>query len=119
MEFALIKIHAFKGNKMSNSSEHWLDTDGNPAGGCTYGTGFAISWQNGPLGSGDSKVKPNGASVEDVISAALDRIVFFQTSKFACPENEHAIGMLKAALHFLEVRDSQRERRGVEGKNVP
>jgi hypothetical protein len=104
---------------MSISSEHWLDTDGNPAGGCTYGTGFAISWQNGPIGSGTSQAKPNGASVEDVVYAALNRLEFFQTSKFACSENEHAISMIKAALHFLEQRDKDREKRGVEGRNVP
>jgi hypothetical protein len=104
---------------MNISSEHWLDTDGNPAGGCTYGAGFAVSWQNGPLGSKNSKTKPNGASVEDIMSAALDRLQFFQTSKFACSENDHAISMIKAALHFLEQRDRAREDRGVEGKNIP
>ena len=30
--------------------QHWLDMDGNPAGGVSTGKGFTISWQNGPLG---------------------------------------------------------------------
>lgn len=31
-------------------SHHFTDADGNPSGGTTYGNGFAIGWQNGPLG---------------------------------------------------------------------
>ena len=41
------------------TSTHWNDTNGNPAGGATYGHGFAISWQNGPLNEpgGDTAVE--------------------------------------------------------------
>ena len=31
-------------------SNHFTDEDGNPAGGTTFGQGFAIGWQHGPLG---------------------------------------------------------------------
>ena len=104
---------------MSMHSEHWLDTDGHPAGGCTYGSGFAISWQNGPLGSGDSKVSPNGAFIEDIIESVIDRIKFYQGSKFACEENTQAIATLKAAVLFLEQREKDRALRGVQGTNQP
>jgi hypothetical protein len=102
-------------NNMGIKSEHWTDVDDNPAGGSTWGTGFAISWQNGPIGSSDKGA--NGAIVEDVIRAAIDRIKFYQQTKYACPQNEQASSMLSAALHFLEDRDEDRKRRGVEGKN--
>jgi hypothetical protein len=95
-------------------SEHWLDQNSNPAGGCTSGTGFTISWQNGPLGRGVDRKEPNGAFVEDVIDAARDRIEFYQ-AHFPCPENEVAIGHLKNALRVLDERTESREERGVEG----
>jgi hypothetical protein len=31
-------------------ANHFSDADGNPAGGTTFGQGFCIGWQNGPLG---------------------------------------------------------------------
>lgn len=94
-------------------SEHWLDANGRPAGGSTFGNGFAISWQNGPLGRGNDRRKPNGAFVEDVIAAVKDRIEFYQRGEFACDENEAAIRHLESALEELESRT--RARRGVEG----
>ena len=50
-------------------NEHWVDENGNPAGGITQGVGFTISWQNGPLGTGEERKEPNGAFVENVILA--------------------------------------------------
>lgn len=97
------------------NAEHWLDSNGKPAGGCTYGNGFAISWQNGPLGRGSERKQPNGAFVEDVIVAALDRIAWYQTSGFPCEQNSTAIEHLKAALDALDQRTKEREARAVEG----
>ena len=132
------KIHA----------QHWNDSDGNPAGGSTFGNGFAISWQNGPLGrhapectvggtcvEGCTRRPPNGAFVEDIIAAAMDRINFYQGSrfhcganpadinnivvrshsKFKCAENAEALLHLKAALNSLDERTQTREARAVEG----
>lgn len=96
-------------------SEHWLDANGNPAGGCTFGNGFAISWQNGPLGRGDDRKEPNGAFVEDIIKSAIDRIEFYQDSKFACESNAETLRHLKRALASQESRTANREARGVEG----
>ncbi len=97
------------------SSEHWNDKDGNPAGGCSTGTGLCISWQNGPLGRGDDRKEPNGAFVEDVIGVAVDRLEFYQESSFACAQNEKAIMDLKYALQHLNARTTDREARQVEG----
>lgn len=96
-------------------SEHWNDTDANPAGGVAFGRGFTISWQNGPLGRGDDRRKPNGAFVEDIIAAAIDRLGFYQTGRFACEYNIQAIEFLKEAFHALEARTHDREARHVEG----
>ena len=118
-------------------SEHWDDASGNPDGGSTFGNGFAISWQRGPLGRhapecisasegntgagtmscapGCTRRPPNGAFVEDVIAAAADRIEFYQGSKFACARNEKALEHLRAALSELEARTKERESRQVEG----
>lgn len=96
-------------------SYQFSDESGNPYGGCTFGTGFTISWQRGPLGRDGERQKPNGAFVEDIISAAKDRIEFYQKSKFACEENAAAIEHLEAALGFLHQRTMKREYRKVEG----
>jgi hypothetical protein len=99
-------------------SQHWADPDGNPAGGSTYGTGFAISWQNGPLGRDPERKEPNGAFVEDVIAAAADRIDYYQQSRFACEANASALLFLRSALQALNTRTADREQRGVEGTHA-
>jgi hypothetical protein len=96
-------------------SHHWNDTEGRPAGGATYGNGFAISWQNGPLGRGQERKEPNGAFVEDIIAAAKDRLEYYQKSQFACNANAEAIASLEGALLVLGERTREREKRRVEG----
>lgn len=91
------------------------DENGNPTGGSVKGTGLAIQWQDGPLGRGDDRKEPNGAFVETVIDAALQRIEFYQASKFKCRENALAITKLEEALHWLNARTNRRERSGTEG----
>jgi hypothetical protein len=101
-------------------STHELDDNRNPAGGCTSGLGITIQWQDGPLGCGEKRQPPNGAFVEGVIAAAIDRLQFYQTAsdgKFKCRENALAITKLEEALHWMEHRTRDRERRGVEGEN--
>lgn len=96
-------------------SEHFNDKDGNPAGGITSGTGLCIIWQNGPLGRGEDRIEPNGAFVEGVISAAIDRLEYYQDSKFNCNHNLRALRCLKQALDILNDRTADREARDVEG----
>ena len=97
------------------TGNHWYNAQGQPAGGCTYGVGFAISWQNGPLGTGADRKEPNGAFVEDIIKAAIDRLEFYQRGGFACQENAEAIGFLEGALNRLWNRTRRRINAGTEG----
>lgn len=97
------------------TSNHFTDSEGNPSGGTTYGVGFTIGWQNGPLGRGEDRQPPNGAFVEDIIAAAINRIEFYQASKFACQRNQETLAHLRAALASQNGRTAAREARGVEG----
>ena len=98
--------------------ENKLDKHGNPAGGCVIGTGIRIDWQNGPLGRGDNRQPQNGAFVEDVLGAALNRLRHYQTTRFKCRENEDAIIEIEHALNYLKRRTKEREDQGVEGTHV-
>ncbi len=99
-------------------SEFESDAEGNPNGGETNATGITIHWQRGPLGQGPNRKDPNGAFVEGVILAAIDRLNFYQASKFKCRENSLAITKLEEALHWLDHRTADRMARSVEGINV-
>ena len=101
--------------RQSFRSENHLDAEGNPRGGYVSGTGISISWQSGPLGRGADRKEPNGAFVETVISAALQRLEHYQSTRFFCTENQSAIEHLTLALSYLERRSNEREGRGVEG----
>ncbi len=104
--------------KTKVQSHQFVDEDGNPAGGNTFGNGFAIAWQHGPLGRGEERQEPNGAFVEDVIQAAIDRLDFYQSSKFKCDANQFAIDHLRSALAILDGRTADRETREVEGTHA-
>jgi len=95
------------------------DENGNPAGGMVGGVGLQINWQNGPLGRGEDRKEPSGAFVETVIAAALQRIQYYQKSRFGCHENAMAITKLEEALHWLNARTQERENREVEGTHQP
>ena len=98
--------------------QHWDDAQGNPAGGSTYGNGFAISWQNGPLGRGEQRQPPNGAFVEDIIAAAQGRLMYYQRSKFECADNAEALVHLEQALAALQRRTQRREAANTEGTHA-
>lgn len=98
--------------------EHRLDADGNPTGGETHARGIDIHWQDGPLGRGPGRREPNGAFVEGVIEAAIDRLRFYNDGKFRCRENSLAITHLEEALHWLTARTADREERDVEGTHT-
>ena len=98
-----------------------LDSAGNPTGGEATGTGIVIRWQSGPLGRGPDRQTPNGAFVEGVIQAAIDRLEFYQSAsngRFKCRENALAITKLEEAMHWLDHRTRAREERLVEGMHV-
>jgi hypothetical protein len=97
--------------------ENWTDPDGNPAGGIVEGVGLKINWQNGALGRTEegTRIEPNGAFVETVLSAVIERIKFYQNSKFDCKENAVALTHCETALLWLNKRTQDREDRKVEG----
>ena len=100
--------------------QHWLDENGNPAGGVSTGKGFTISWQNGPLRQhgGQEPLEPNGAFVEDVIGALEGRFEFYQEGsegKFACEENARCLELLAEMKELCEARTRRRVEAGVEG----
>lgn len=102
-------------NDQRFEAKNILDDEGRPAGGFVHGVGLTIDWQNGPLGRDGDRLAPNGAFVETVLRAALQRIEHYQTLQFACDENAQAIHHLVEALTALESRTARRERAGVEG----
>ncbi len=103
--------------KQGFRAENHNDADGNPAGGTVLGKGLGITWQNGPLGRGEDRIEPNGAFVEDVIDAVIQRIQYYQQS-FPCRENAVAITKLEEAGMWLNKRTADREARGVEGTHT-
>ena len=103
------------------NAQHRDDSLGNPAGGRTIGLGIVIDWQDGPLGTGADRKEPNGAFVEGVIAAAIDRVEYYQKAnggKFACRENALIITKLEEALHWCDHRTAGRLARGVEGTHA-
>lgn len=96
-------------------AENHSDDNGNPAGGHVQGVGLRIDWQDGPLGRGEDRQEPNGAFVETVIAAALQRIEYYNETQFRCRENSLAITKLEEALHWLNARTNRREQQNVEG----
>lgn len=101
--------------------EHWTDHGGMPAGGISDGRGFAISWQNGPLGRGEDRKGANGAFVETILKVVEGRINFYQEAcdgRFACDENEEALHHIRQALKALDSRTQRRESEGTEGTHA-
>lgn len=96
-------------------AKNYLDDQGRPAGGHVIGKGLNIDWQNGPLSVDGIRKDPNGAFVETVIAAALQRIEHYQAGQFNCHENALAINKLEEALHWLNARTNRRVTQGVEG----
>ena len=111
--------------KQGHFSEHWVEfvrlPSGEdrpvPAGGVSTGRGFTISWQHGPLGRGNDRKEPNGAFVEDVIQAVIERIEFYQ-QHFPSQENAEALAGLYRAAERLDDRTRARELRQVEGTHT-
>lgn len=106
-----------------------LDHEGNPTGGDVYlkvtkdgdaeFPALVVNWQDGPRGQGEGKplAEPNGAFVEDVLWAALQRLEFFNQSKYRDRANSLAITHIEQALQALKDRQLERSHRNVEGKH--
>jgi hypothetical protein len=90
-----------------------VNDEGWVTGGSTLSMGLNIDWQDGPL-------PQNGATVEDVISAAIERLEAFQANeKSKNAYNAQALVYLYNGLTALHERTRDRQHRGVEGKYLP
>jgi len=72
-----------------------------------------VRFQNGPIG----EVGVNGCHQEDLISIVIHRLQCFQAGQYACRENALALTKLEEAMHWLNHRTTNRQKRGVEGTN--
>ena len=63
-----------------------------------------ISFQNGPVKENGI----NGIRDEDLINILIDRLEGFQTSDFACRENEIVLEKLEESLKALNIRTAKR-----------
>lgn len=95
--------------------ENENDENGNPAGGHAEAVGIDIFWQSGPLGTGPDRKERNGAFVEDLIYITIQRLSYYQESRFKSEYNANAIEYLEKALACLHARTAERTERGVEG----
>lgn len=105
------------------------DGDENPTGGDVYlqvtkngddeFPALVINWQDGARGEQGKAglADPNGAFVEDVLWAALQRLEFFNESKYRDRANSLAITHIEQALQALKDRQLERSHRNVEGKH--
>lgn len=98
--------------KQDITNDFTTNANGNPGGGISTSRGVSINWQNGPVSANEAD---NGAFVETVIQIAIDRIEFYNDSKFRCRENSLAITKLEEALHWLNSRTARRVTQGIEG----
>lgn len=110
-----------------------LDKNENPTGGevvlyidtpVSNYPALTVQWQDGPRGTGETNADgspilapPNGAFIEDVLWAALQRLEFFNESKYRDRANSLAITHIEAALQVLKDRQLERSYRNVEGKH--
>ena len=72
-----------------------------------------VDFQHGPLAEGVT----NGVFVEDVLQIAACRLDGYQSTPFACSENEIALRAIKLACLHLKSRTKRREDAGIEGTN--
>jgi hypothetical protein len=73
-----------------------------------------ISFQNGPI----KESGVNGCHNEDLLAIVIHRLRCFQSGPYACRENALALTKIEEALHWLNHRTSERQRRGVEGTHA-
>ncbi|MEA2001443.1 MAG: hypothetical protein U9N84_06100 [Actinomycetota bacterium] len=99
------------------------DADGNPSGGISsiydredaLSTGGSqpplveIPWQNGIMSEGR-----NGVVLEDMVEACIQRLRFFQDSKFRCRENALALTKLEEAAQWMRQRQRNRHLQNVQ-----
>ena len=70
-----------------------------------------VHFQKGPIG----EAGVNGCHQEDLLAIVIHRLQCFQAGPFACRENALALTKLEEAMHWLNSRTDNRQKRGVEG----
>ena len=70
-----------------------------------------IKFQKGPVAESGA----NGIFMEDLLQICRHRLQCFQAGNFACRENALALTKIEEALHWLDHRTINRQRRKVEG----
>lgn len=74
-----------------------------------------VQFQKGPVGENGV----NGCQQEDLLAIVIHRLQAFQSGEFRCRENDLALTKLEEAMHWLNARTSERQKRGVEGTLKP
>ena len=72
-----------------------------------------IKFQKGPVAESGK----NGIFIEDLLQICRHRLQCFQSGDFACRENALALTKIEEALHWLDHRTRDRQKRNVEGTN--
>jgi hypothetical protein len=75
---------------------------------------IVILFQNGTI----PDVGVNGLTLEALLAICADRLIGFQSGKFACNDNAEALAHIEQALTLLQKRTRSRIARSVEGKHV-
>jgi NAD(P)H-dependent FMN reductase len=89
-------------------------------GGMTESNGLSIRWQDGPIVDQlGMDVEPNGAFLQTVVQACINRLIAFQDSPTKSRENAVALTHLETAQLWLGKREQERAERGVLGTHQP
>ena len=91
-------------------NQNWAE-NGEHDGGQSYGPGFTIAWQRGPL----TEAGRNGAFLSEVLDACRHQLAYFEYNRHACQENADALGHLEQAIALLEARRARRAAAGTLG----
>ena len=115
-------VHGHKGNTLNNGIK--IDCDARDENGGShiyrlrvnaqgehYSAEQEIEFQNGPL----QEAGHNGISDEALLAIVIDRLEGFQTAQYRSRYNALAITKLEEAMHWLNARTTDRQKRGVEG----
>lgn len=76
---------------------------------------MVILFQNGPLGAAGGT---NGVGNEELLRIVAHRLQCFQSSPYACVENEEALCAVLSALEALDSRTQRRQNLGIEGTHA-
>ena len=86
-------------------------------GGYAYATGFAINWQRGRLFNNKSgeEVGRNGALIDEVLWACLQRLKFYRNCGYADENDMEALRHVRSAVKML---DDARDRNPQEDQST-